>query len=382
MLDVLSRSTPYLLVDTILLFLLYQDNNYKCKHGSSNRRLILTAYLVVLLFIGLRGFVMTDFISYYPYFEMIHGFDSIPDVILLKGWEPGYVVYTYICKLLFPNYFVWNFLSCLIDLALLYIVFSRYSCNHLFSLLVFFVIGGLSLEMNVLRTGKAVFIFLLSIRYIEERKPLKYFGLIIIAIFFHFSAILYLPLYFILHKKIPVYGLLAIFIGGVIILFFDLSFVSSVLSHLTIFQDGDSRGAELMNRYSGSMSAYRLSFGTVERVITYIVLSFIYTKRLHKGNSDIIFYNLYIYVFIVYFYFSASHVLVQRLQYLFIPGFWVLYPSIYKHLKNNCQYVKLLFTAFLLIKSFMIGSVPENRYENVLFGIDSFEKRHSEIDFR
>ncbi len=381
MVDTIIRSVPYALVALSLFCLYLIDKSNRNRDGYNSKRLLCVGYLILLFFIGLRGFVMTDFISYYPYFDMIDGMDSIPDVILLKGWEPGFVVYTYICKTIIPNYFAWNFISCAIDLWILYVILNRYSCNHFLSLLVFFIVGGLPLEMNVMRNAKAIFIFLLSIRYIEERKLWHFLIMILIAMTFHLSAILYIPLYFFINKKWPKWILVTIFVVGCVILFSHMSFLSQIANNLPLTMDEESRGSYLISQHLGETSSYGLSLGTIERIITFIILSIIYRKYISHNDSDIIFYNMYFLLFIVFFYFSESHVVVQRFQYLFIPCFWIAYPSLFNKLAK-VRIIKYVFIAFLIIKVLMSGNVPENKYDNLLFGIDSYEKRYSIIDFR
>lgn len=86
---------------------------------------------------GLRAYVSTDFISYYPYFMMIDDWKSLPEIILIKGWEPGFIIYTYVCKMIIPSYFAWNFISTCIDLFILNEVLKRYTIRPVL-VLVFF----------------------------------------------------------------------------------------------------------------------------------------------------------------------------------------------------------------------------------------------------
>lgn len=382
MIDSLIRAIPYVVVAFILLCLFFIDDLNKINEGYKKRRLILVGYCLLLFFFGLRGFVMTDFVSYYPFFNLIENIDSIPEIVVFKGWEPGYVVFSFICKSLIPNYFAWNLISCAIDLYILYLVLNRYSYNHFLSLIVFFIVGALPLEMNVLRNAKAIFIFLLAIKYIEEQRFIPYLLLILLAMTFHVSAVLYLPCYFILGKKWPQWVVLSIFILGCIILFSHISILSSLINHIPMDMDEDSRGGYLISHHLSEFDSYGLSFGTIERIITYVILMIIYERCLTSNNTDIVFYNLFFLLFVVYFYFSESHVVVQRLQYLFIPCFWIVYPSLFRYLKCiRLGAYKTIFIMFLIIKVFLLGAAPENRYENILFGIDSFEKRHDTIEF-
>ena len=140
------------------------------KYEKRRQQLLKCAYLIFLLFFGFRGYVYTDFVNYKPFFDLLDGFKSIPEVLIIKGWEPGFVAYSALCKAIFPNYFVWNIISTAIDLFLLYKILERYSNNHLLSLLTFFVIGATALEFNVLRNAKAIFIFLYALPMHQEKE--------------------------------------------------------------------------------------------------------------------------------------------------------------------------------------------------------------------
>ncbi len=373
MFDTLLRGLPYICV-FLLLYIIYLFDK-RDKFHTNHKKYVAWANIILLLFIGLRGFVMTDFISYYPFFDLIQDIDSLPTVILLKGWEPGFIIYTYICKLIFPNYFVWIFVSTAIDLWLLNIVVQRYSVNHIMSLMCFFAVGGLPLEMNVLRNAKAVLIFLLSIKYIQDKKLLKYVGVILLAMTFHMSAILYLPLYFILNRKWPDWILWAIFVVGIVVLFFHFEILSFFFSNFT-FEDEDSRLGHYASHHVGDMDAYRISFGTIERIFTYIFLVIFYKRIKEKDEHQRIFINMYFFVFISFFYLSESPIAVQRIQYLFIPCFWFFYPFVINKMAEEKNVLfRSVFGILIFTKLLMIGTIPENKYENLLFGISKYEDR-------
>jgi len=376
MIESIIRGLPYFFVFFVLLFLYHKDNNYKRIHGRSNVIIIRWSYFILLVFIGLRGFVMTDFISYYPFFELIQDFQSLPLVILAKGWEPGFVYYTYFCKLLSSNYFVWIFLSTAIDLWLLYIAIKRYSVNHILSLILFFTAGGLPIEMNILRNAKAILLFLIAIKYLHERKLIKYVGLVSFAMAFHMSAVVYLPLYFVLNRRWPKWFLLIIFICGNIILFTHISILSDVLSQFTIADDDESKFGYWANHHIEGRDSYGLSFGTLERIFTYFVLLYFYDESSKENSYMRIFFNMYIFIFIAYFYFSESTIVLQRIQYLFIPCFWFFYPYLIgKFVKEKRYILKTAFWIIIYMKLFMIGTVANNKYENLLFGISKYEDR-------
>ena len=73
----------------------------------------------------------------------------------------------------------------------------RYSSNRLFSLFLLIGTRFYFYSFTQIRQYIAIAIFLCAIKYIEEKKPIKYVLLICIAAGFHKIALLYLPVYFI-----------------------------------------------------------------------------------------------------------------------------------------------------------------------------------------
>jgi hypothetical protein len=326
-----------------------------------------------LLFLGFRGYVYTDFINYKPFFDMLDGFAYLPEILLLKGWEPGFVVYSTLCKIIIPNYFAWNIISTLIDLFLLYKVLERYSNNHLFSLIVFFIIGSTALEFNVLRNAKAIFLFLYALRYIEERKMWKYFAVLSFACLFHISSILYFPLYFILHKKWPLWIQWCVYLGGALITFLHIGIVSDIITHIS-FREG-SRAEHLTSHLENNV-AYSSLFGNIERFFTMLIVILLYSKLAKNSIRNYMFLNMYILLYTAFSVCSESAVMVQRFQYMFIASFWILYPLLFEYAKRyKNQIVYLFVTALLFMKLIIIAGDPNLKYENILTGVSNYTER-------
>lgn len=384
MFDVVLRGIPYYFVFCIL-FLLYRRYSgliskplhvfYKEKQ---RKQLLRYAYLILLFFFGLRGYVYTDFVNYKPFFDMLDGFRNLPEILLIKGWEPGFVVYSAFCKLLVPNYFAWNFISTLIDLFLLYKILERYSTNHLLSLMVYFVIGSTALEFNVLRNAKAIFVFLYALRYIEERKIWKYVAAIGVACLFHISSILYFPLYFILHRKWPQLVLWSIFIGGAVVLFLHIGIVSDIVAKISFAEGGR---VEYLTGYLDNNAGYSSTFGTIERLCTMLIVVVAYNRIAQNTTGNYIFINMYILLFAVFTFCAESAVMVQRFQYMFIASFWIIYPLLIEYAqKYKKRLVYYFVTGLLGLKLVLIAEDPNLKYENILTGVSDFDSKVNYVE--
>ena len=400
MIEIFFRGIPYYIV-FLLLFIIFRkynvvlmaklrirkykksvpftkDNNKVIRRKEEicekkRKQLLYSTYIILFLFFGLRGYVYTDFTSYKPFFDLIDGFSSLAEVILFKGWEPGFVVYTAICKMIIPDYFAWNAISTIIDLFLLYKILERYSTNHLLSLLVFFIIGATALEFNVLRNAKAIFIFLYALRYIEERKMWKYFAAIFIACLFHMSSVLFFPLYFILDKKWPKWVLITLCVIGAMIMVLQFGFISNIVSRIPF---ADESRLQHLASYLDDASSYQSIFGNVERIITIIIVILLYDKLAKMNKGKYMFVNMYVLLYVSFSFCSESAVMVQRFQYMFIASFWIMYPLLIQYSKRKKNLLIYSFIVSLLVmKLVLIAGDPNLEYENVITGVSDFDNK-------
>ncbi len=124
-----AYAIPYLLVFLVLTVLC----NYEFRlleHNRATTRVRWMTFGLLWFFIGFRGFVFTDFISYYPWFE---GLPSLWTATRSRRSTPTWrrrssrdSCCTPYCKSVIPNYFAWNIASAFIDLFILDRIFRRF----------------------------------------------------------------------------------------------------------------------------------------------------------------------------------------------------------------------------------------------------------------
>ena len=189
-------SVPYLLLISFygIMALWYNQT----KNLDSRPVNVLLCMLVTLLFWGFRGFCFYDWMSYYPMF--LHaGIENFSDNI--TSMEPGFCLLITACKEIYDSYIFFAFVCSLINLALLSNFLLKHTDNYPLALLACTVFGCFLLFTDLMRNAIAVFIFINAIDYLAEKKIWKYFLMVLLALSFHYSAILYIPLYFFARKK-------------------------------------------------------------------------------------------------------------------------------------------------------------------------------------
>lgn len=349
----------------------------------------------LLIFIGFRGYVYSDWVGYYiEYNKSPSFFDGklkINSFISENDWEVGFLFYLIFCKTISGNYFFLQISSFIIDFLIIFYFFKRYIHKQIvFCFLLFILFSGLNIEINLLRNSKAIMLFLISIKYIEKKQFLKYVFINIIGSLFHISALLYLPVYFIFNVKISKKVILLLFIIGNFMYVFQIQWFRSILLSFSVWLPG--RLKVITEAYLSSKfysSSYGITIGYIERTLTFLVV-YCSSNNLYKiNNNNIIFLNaMYLYLFI-FLYFSEISILLGRIPILFIFSYWIIYPRIYSFLSRKYKMVFLgLLLVYGVLKIFEMNDNVLTSYDNILFFHKSYHERllllkhHSRIIFQ
>lgn len=374
-------SFPYLIFIFCYILLALVDLRYG-QDADVRKKVRYGCIALFLFFIGLRGFIGTDWYSYYYIFgKTPRIFEGIADYALTdRSFEPGYLFYSSFFKTIIPDYHFFVFASALIDVLILDFFLRKYVSYYALGFLVFFVFEGLGLS-DLLRNVRGLTFFLLSLPYLEQRKPLPYFSLNLFGLLFHASSILYLPLYFVLHKAWPRKMLIAIFILGNLFFFAHAGIVKPIIMTVTDLLGGKYTllAENYLEGVFGEVSK-GLSIGYLERIFTCLLVIVFYNKLIGLRASNRLFINLYMLYFASYFFFADVAVIAIRLALLFICSYWVLWPALYQVMiiqSNRRLFLAFIFV-FALLKINGITHGPLWRYDNLLWGVQSYDER-SEI---
>ena len=368
------NAIPYILL-CLFLFFLYLNESRKIKLISvSNSRKV--AFFVLLAFLGLRGHIYSDFISYYPFYEELPNIFNLSQRLFSKWYfEPGFVIYSSIIKTIIPNYFGWVFVNTLIDIIIFNFVFKQYTDSRILPFIFFLAFNGLLIEFNLYRNIKAIDLFLLSLPYLEKRKLTPYILLNILGMTFHSSSAVYIPLYFILNKEIPNFIKWTGIIVANAIFLLRISIISDFVNSLNIFQ-----AMALVEKLSGyvenSEASQAISFGYLERTFSILTFTLLYKKLVTQRRSNIIFYNCFWLYYVTFLCFYEVQVLVDRIPTLFMFSYWILYPNVITSLRYKMrQIVYAVSMAFVFMKIYAGNTNPAAKYDNVIFGIEDYRSR-------
>jgi hypothetical protein len=367
-------AVPYLLLTLFYLVLARLEFGFEEKGKNTIRKICM---LLFLFFFGLRGFVGWDYTAYYPAFlDWNSSFSELGLFSRDNEFDIGFSLYVSIIRLFTNNFHVFIFVSALIDLIFLNVIIKRFSLNYALSFALFLAFN-LGLEIDLLRNVKSVLLFIVALEYLKSRQPLKYFLLIFVAVTFHWTAVIYLPLYFFLHKKLSRSIVIAIVIIGNIVFFTGLfSFMSFFSETLTSLGGVFELKQESYFESGDFTKSWGFSIGYFERLFTVIIILIYYEKLVEQRSENILFINLYIIYISMFLYLSDLHVLINRFSLFFSCAYWVLIPALLYLL--DFQKRRLFFWAivvYCILKILVTTNHIYYKYDNLLFGIERFENR-------
>lgn len=361
----MQYSLPYILL--VIFFLLISIIQLGLPLDIKSRKLL--NYFVIIayiLFFGFRGFIATDWMNYSNFYKDLPS--DFSKVLNNGSFEPGFVVYSFLIKLVSVKYEIFQLLNTITNIILLNIFFKRYLNEKYYALgfAVFVVFFGYIFEINLLRNFKSLLIFLLSLKYIENRDWLKYYLCILLALMFHWTSIIFIPLYFFLHKKIDIKILLWIFAIGTAIYLFQIEYIKPIIKSFSILLPIDAN--EKITGYLESKSfggSYGLTFGYFERtLITFLIL--FYYKKITSNKSNILFVNSFLIFNVFYLYFSEVSIIIVRMASIFAFSYWILIPQLLLHIEKKLKLVFVVFFGLLLVIKIHIAT------NNLFFEYDSF----------
>jgi len=384
-----TYSYPYIILFLIFFVLFLWENRIRKKEGNINMVRYL-CMLVFFVFFGFRGYLDTDFTVYYPLYEMAPTMDDtdgiakffsgINEDILLKI-EPGFKVILILLKSINEDYLTLQIFSSFINVLFLNYFFKKYSPQYVLGFIMYLIFSGLIIEINLLRNSKSIFLFIYSLQFIKERNAVKFFICNGIGILFHSSAIFFFPVYFFLHKKIPMPFVWGTFLLGNFLFLGQIKYISPIVIGIGDFIGGAySLLAEGYSKEKLYNSSYSISVGYLEKVFTFIILYKSYNKigDYIKDNKTLnIFYNSFFLYAVSYFFLSEYSVFIDRITTLFVFSYWILYAYLYTTLKPE---LKKVFTGILLFFGIYKMVYSNNNilrnYENILWDKPTITKAY------
>ena len=198
------------LVLIVILSSLYGKKNTK----TINNILVISCAIILIFVSGFRYCVGTDYLTYTGLYSQF-----ITDELSFFS-QPALGIVARISSFIFNDYATWFFLMAVITIAPVIYIIKRDSISFSISIILYVLLGCWHYSFNIVKQCAAASILLLGYKYIVKRKLLKWCLICLIASFFHISALLMIPLYFLISPKISTKRIMLLMLIGVVIFFF------------------------------------------------------------------------------------------------------------------------------------------------------------------
>lgn len=175
------------------------------------------AFIQLFLFLSLRTTEgKTDLPNYFYFFDKCNqvGWGKI----FSYRYEPLFIIYTKIIANILNNKQLFLVITAFISLLGPLYIIKKYSKNYFLSVFLFITFQFFTYDFYLLRQVIAMSILLLSLKFVEERKLIKFIIMIILATCFHMSACLFIIVYWL--AKIKIDNKKMLMIAGIMIAIF------------------------------------------------------------------------------------------------------------------------------------------------------------------
>lgn len=351
------------------------------KNERKKHMLFVFSIILLIGFLGLRGFIGWDWWAYYPsYNNLPNGFN----------YEIGYEIWSNIFYKIGLSYHHFTFINTVADILILAYVLKKYSKYPIFSMFLFLAVQGLSFEVDLLRNAKAVLLFIISIQFIKERKLIPFLILNILGMTFHMSSVIYLPMYFILNRNYSRKIILPLIILGNIYYLFDTKLFTHILEYMSSVLPA-AVGGKITSYLSIIPQNYKLPIGTLyfERLVTFImVFFFLHKEKNHREKENpysLIMENSFYIFYLIFLFTSEFFIASTRIGILFIYANWFLWGDIIENLRNTKIKAAVFLIAVLIGGNRIYNHFDFNgnkilyRYENIITDHKSYEEKMKDL---
>ncbi|MBS9398427.1 EpsG family protein [Pediococcus acidilactici] len=228
------------------------------------------------------------------------------------------------------------------------------SLNYPLSIFIFVFSTFFNFSLNGMRQSIATAIFLYSTKYIVKRKPAKYFVMILIAILFHKSAIIFVPFflfsYFDLKKSRRL--IIGLFISSPIVLM-SLNAIHNIVYRISVKFNFYTKffGSMYDTGTVSNMNIMLLLANLLITVIVYLIYSEDKKVRLKDGeniaNAITVDYNIQV-VATIFSLISFAIPGSFRVFYMFMPIQMTLIANVFYLYKNKSMKIALLSGILLM----------------------------------
>lgn len=208
---------------------------FKIFNKTSSQKLMNILFIQLLLLLVLRDYsVGSDTAAYISLFERINLYPFFNFDI--SRHEAGYILLNKIIGLFTQNKQIFISVMAFFPLMLFFRFIKKESKIKWLSVVLFITLGFYTNTFNWFRQIIAMALIVNSIEYVKTNQFKKFIGITIIASLFHFTALAFIPIYFIRNIRINIKTITIYAFMGVFIFFFSRPIINIVASLFATYE--------------------------------------------------------------------------------------------------------------------------------------------------
>lgn len=334
------------------------------------------AAIMLICIAGLRYETGGDWDTYTMLFNHFPTFSQLigrPAVFADVPVEEGFVLLSAFIKSLGGTVQHLFFVVTFINITLIACAARKYTKYPVVALLCYYGILYFNLEMIYIRQAVAVALCFFALQYIEPRRIVPYLVFILLACTFHRVAALMIPLYFIMHRRIPSWVYLTAVGVGAVLMLAGIPWIQTIF--LTVAGWLGENYADKAETYTeNAMFAVNrgLSIGFVLNLAMLVVLMF-FKKQIDERPHGTVMLNMFAASLLLYYYCFELVEVSNRVRLFFLIGIIALLPMVLEALPLFIERLAGLIVIALYCFSFSRGiflEVPQaaayNPYQNYI----------------
>ncbi len=320
-------------------------SNESVEQGRRSKMFMVISVILITFVMGMRNMAAgMDTKIYSAAFEAAAEYDSLREYLdrsdvfengILMS-ELGFSVFVWLLSRVFSyhRYFLLA-VSLLVSICVGRFVWKN-SSDSLTSLIVFVCLGSFQFCMSAIRQSMAMAICLLAYEHVKARNPIRFALMVLLAMLFHKSAIVFFAVYFVYYLKFNWRYLIAT-VGG-LALFFAFSNEIATLYNEIMLEDYDT--------------AETFESGGFFVILVYalcIVAALMFNRKMREDKQQAMPFYLSLIGLSVYVlrFFSAQ--IIERISYYFVFFLMILLPSTLSQLRpRDRRFVSMLFAIFAM----------------------------------
>ena len=341
----------------------------------TKRRYVFWALLPAFLLVAFRSVsVGNDTYTYYDAFEKYRARGDFEDIMSASLREPGFLLLNYMCIKLGRSYTFMQVLISAFTYFSLYRFISRYSEDTWLSCLLFLLNRHMFGTMNAVRMWLAIAIVLFAVPYVIERKIVPVIIITLIAMQFHFTAIVFFPVYFLADIK---WNSKRIWISVAITCVISLlhrpfsTLISRIINRYSNYLEGkyfDSGGAATYVNLVMQVCFFMFVFSEYKKWQRYHDIYKVEGKReLHRDRYEGYLFSS-ILVILLFGIFGLSNTIMSRISAYYLPSTYLSIP--YSLLSSNAKNRKVL--SILIVTFLLLNFVVVMKYRPGWYGVSKY----------